>query len=235
VLESGAQKREQKKGKRIGMKNRRRQFIVDKKLQYRLLIYNGIYSLVIILAIGTGLVLPLVLELSDPNLSVAQHGDVVNKILYLHSRLSPILLIVLLLLLAHSVVISHRIAGPLYRFRATFNQVAQGDLSRMTRIRKGDFLLNEQAKIEEMIEALRSRLHHIKNEHAVMERSLQALVECPLGGPHEDLAAIIAQLKECNSRLRKELEYFRFSDTDMFDLGKGSAIQPRPVRGQIPT
>jgi methyl-accepting chemotaxis protein len=217
--------------KRAGMKNRRTRYLVDKRLQYRLLIYNGIYLLVIILAVGAGLFLPLVLDLSDPNLSVAQQGEVVNKILYLYSRLSPILLFVFLILLAHSVVVSHRIAGPLYRFRATFNQVAQGDLSRATRLRKGDFLLNEQAKIEEMIEALRSRLHHIKNEHAVMERSLQALAESPLGGSNEELAAIIAQLKECNSRLRRELEYFRFSDTDMFDLGRGGPIQPRALRG----
>jgi len=213
------------------MKNRRKRYIIDKRLQYRLMIYNGIYLLVIILAIGVGLVLPLVLELSNPDLSLAQQGEAVNKILYLQSRLSPVLLIVFLILIAHSVVVSHRIAGPLYRFRSTFNQVAQGDLSRVTRIRKGDFLLNEQAKIEEMIEALRSRLHHIKNEHAVMERSLQSLAEYPLGASNEELAAIIAQLKEGNARLKKELEYFRLSDTDMFDLGKGNTMQPRVVRG----
>jgi methyl-accepting chemotaxis protein len=213
------------------MKNRRKRYIVDKRLQYRLLMYNGIYLLVIILAIGAGLVLPLALELSNPDLSLAQKGEAVSKILYLQSRLSPILLIVILILIAHSVVVSHRIAGPLYRFRSTFNQVAQGDLSRVTRIRKGDFLLNEQAKIEEMIEALRSRLHHIKNEHAVMERSLQSLAEYPLGASNEELAALIAQLKEDNSRLKKELEYFRLSDTDVFDLGKGNAMQPRVVRG----
>jgi hypothetical protein len=45
------------------------------------------------------------------------------------------------------------------------------------------------------------------------------------------MAAVIAQLQESNSRLKKELEYFRLSDTDMFDLGKGSTIQPPPVRG----
>jgi methyl-accepting chemotaxis protein len=213
------------------MKNRRKRYIIDKRLQYRLMIYNGIYLLVIILAIGVGLVLPLALELSNPDLSLAQQGEAVNKILYLPSRLSPVLLIVFLILIAHSVVVSHRIAGPLYRFKSTFNQVAQGDLSKVTRIRKGDFLLNEQAKIEEMIEALRSRLHHIKNEHAVMERSLQSLAEYPLGASNEELAAIIAQLKEGNSRLKKELEYFRLSDTDMFDLGKGNTMQPRVVRG----
>ena len=213
------------------MKNRRKHYIVDKRLQYRLLIYNGIYLLVVILAVGAGLLLPLLLELSNPDLSVAQQGELTNKILYLYSRLSPILVLVLAILIAHSVVVSHRIAGPLYRFKATFNQVAGGDLSKMTRIRKGDFLLNEQAKMEEMIEALRSRLHHIKKEHAVMEQSLQALTECPMGTSNEELATMIGQLNECNSRLRKELEYFRLSDTDMFDLGKGSTIQPPPVRG----
>jgi chromosome segregation ATPase len=101
----------------------------------------------------------------------------------------------------------------------------------VTKIRKGDFLLNEQAKIEEMIEALGSRLHHIKNEYAAMERSVQALVEYPLGGSNEELAPMIAQLKECNSRLKKDLEYFRLSDTDMFDLGKGNTMEPSVVRG----
>ena len=213
------------------MKNRRKRYVIDKRLQYRLLIYNVIYLLVIILAVGAGLFLPLALQLSNPDLSLAQQGEAVNKILYLQSRLSPILLIVFLILIAHSVAVSHKIAGPLYRFKATFNQVALGDLSRVTTIRKGDFLLNEQAKIEEMIEALRSRLHKIKNEHGVMEQSLQALAEYPLGGSNEELVDIIAQLKECNARLRKELEYFRLSDTDVFDLGKGSTIQARVVRG----
>jgi methyl-accepting chemotaxis protein len=223
--------RRERRGKSLGMKNRRKRYIIDKRLQYRLLIYNGIYLLTIILAVGAGLFLPLVLELSNLNLSVAQQGEVASKILYLHSRLGPVLLIVFLILSVHSVVVSHRIAGPLYRFRATFKQVAQGDLSSVTRIRKGDFLLNEQAKIEEMIEALRSRLHQIKDEHAVMERSLQELAEYPLGASKDDLATIIAQLQASNSRLKKELEYFRLSDTDMFDLGKGSTIQPPPVRG----
>ncbi len=213
------------------MKSRRKHYIIDKRLQYRLLIYNGIYLLVIILTIAAGLLLPLVLELSSPHLSVAQQGEVVNKILYLHSRLTPILVIVFLILIAHSVVVSHKIAGPLYRFRATFDQVAEGDLSRMTKIRKGDFLLNEQTKIEEMIEALGSRLHHLKNEHAVMERTLQELEGCYVGAPNEKLAAIIAQLLECNSRLKRELEYFRVSDTDMFDLEKGSPAQPLGIRG----
>ena len=213
------------------MKNRRKRYVIDRRLQYKLLAYNAIYLLVVILAVVAGLYLPLVLQVSNPDLSLAQQGEAVNRILYLQSRLSPILLIVFLILIVHSVVVSHKIAGPLYRFKATFNQVAQGDLSKVTTIRKGDFLLNEQAKIEEMIEALRSRLRNVKNEHGAMERSLQSLAEYPLAGSNDGLAAMISQLKECNARLRRELEYFRLSDTDVFDLGKGSTMQARVMQG----
>jgi chromosome segregation ATPase len=104
----------------------------------------------------------------------------------------------------------------------------------VTRIRKGDLLLNEQAKIEEMIEALRSRLRQIKEEHALMEQSLREIGEYALGPSKADLASIVARLQESNSRLKKELEYFRLSDTDMFELGKGSSTQPRPVHKRTP-
>jgi nitrogen fixation/metabolism regulation signal transduction histidine kinase len=84
-----------------------------------------------------------------------------------------VLLIVFLILAIHSVLVSHRIAGPLYRFKATFNQVAQGDLSKVVAIRKGDLLVNEQTKIEEMIGTLSSRLKNIKKEHAAMEQAFK--------------------------------------------------------------
>jgi methyl-accepting chemotaxis protein len=158
------------------MKYRRKRYLVDKRLQFRLLVYNGFYFLIITAAIWAGLFLPLALDLSNPNLSISEQGEVAGKILYLHSRLGPVLLIVFLILSIHSVLVSHRIAGPLYRFKATFNQVAQGDLSKVVAIRKGDLLVNEQAKIEETIGTISSRLKNIKKEHAAMEQALQSLI-----------------------------------------------------------
>ena len=207
------------------MKYRRKRYIVDRKLQFRLLIYNGIYFLVITMAIWAGLFLPLALDLSNPTLSISEQGEVAGKILYLHSRLGPILLIVFLILSIHSVLVSHRIAGPLYRFKATFNQVAQGDLSRVVAIRKGDLLVNEQTKIEEMIGALSSRLKNIKKEHAAMEQALQSLIKSQ-GNVSENLSKeAIAQLEGCHLRLKKELEYFRLSDMNLFEIGEGKTVQ----------
>ena len=206
------------------MKFRRKRYIVDRRLQLRLLLYNGIYFLIIVGAIWAGLFLPLVLDLSNPDLSIPEQGSAATTILYLHSRLGPVLLAVFLILGIHSVTVSHRIAGPLYRFRATFNQVAQGDLSKVVSIRKGDLLVNEQSKIEEMIGALSSRLKNIKKEHEAMEQALQTLIKSRGDAPESLSREAIAQLEACHLRLKRELENFKLSDTDLFEIGRGQMV-----------
>ena len=214
------------------MRYRRKRYIVDKRLQFSLLIYNGIYFLVITLAVWASLLLPLALDLSNPNLSIFQHGEAAAKILYLHSRLGPILLVIFLILGVHSVLISHKIAGPLYRFKATFNQVAQGDLSRVVAIRKGDLLLEEQSKIEEMIGALSSRLKSIKREHLAMEQPLQSLIKNQGKVSENILRETVVQLEKCHLRLKKELEYFRLSNTDTFQIAEGKTVQTNNVQAK---
>jgi methyl-accepting chemotaxis protein len=206
------------------MKFRRRKYLIDKKIQLRLALYNGVYFLIIIAVVGAGLYLPLVLQLSDPHLDIAQKALVANRIYYLQYRLGPVLLIVLLVLCVHSVFILHKIAGPLYRFRATFQQVAAGDLSKAVRIRQGDLLLNEQAKIEEMIEALRSKLIHIRHVQAAMEDVIHRLVQDFSQGGRDDLRVNIKELEKRHLQLKKELEYFRLSDTDVLKVGEGGAV-----------
>jgi hypothetical protein len=108
---------------------RRRNYIVDKKLQYRLLGYNAIYFFITLAALSLALFTPLIFEISDPLLSPRQQAEVAGKILYLHSYLWPALLLVLVILGFHSVLVSNKIAGPLYRFRATFQRIIEGDIS----------------------------------------------------------------------------------------------------------
>jgi methyl-accepting chemotaxis protein len=135
-----------------------------------------------------------------------------------------VLLIILLALCVHSVFVAHKIAGPLYRFRATFKQVAEGDLSKVVRIRRGDFLLNEHAKIEEMIEALRSKLTNIRNQQEEIEQVINRLVHEFSQGSNERLNVNISRLQECELRLKKELEYFRLADMDVLKVGEGHTI-----------
>lgn len=190
---------------------RRRRYIVDRALQYRLLAYNAIYFVIIVLSIGVALFLPLYFELSNPTLTPAQQGEVAGRVLYLHGNLWPAVLVVFIILSIHSILVSHRIAGPLYRFRQTFQQIVAGDISKMARIRKGDLLANEQEKIAEMMAMLQSRIGKIRSEQAAVEKVLDDLLRNPGSQMEEGIKAKIAQIQSHNMALKKEVEYFKLS------------------------
>ena len=187
---------------------RRKTYIVDKKLQYRLLGYNAIYFFITLAALSFALFTPLIFEISDPSLSPRQQAEVAGKILYLHSYLWPAFLLVLVILGFHSVLVSNKIAGPLYRFRATFQQIIDGDVSGSLRIRKGDLLINEQTKIDEMISILKSKIGQIKAEEAAMGDLLAKLHGQELNAEQK---AVLAQLEEHHERLKKQTDFFRMA------------------------
>jgi methyl-accepting chemotaxis protein len=181
------------------------------------LIYNLIYFFVIVLAIGVSLFLPLYFELSNPGLTPAQQGQVADKVLYLHGNLWPVIVVIFIILSIHSILVSHKIAGPLYRFRQTFQEIIEGNIAKMVKIRKGDFLVNEQTKIEEMMDMLRSRIGNIKNEQAAMEQVLKEIVGNHGSHLSEDLRSFIDKLEEHTSRIKREADYFRVSLPDQSD------------------
>jgi nitrogen fixation/metabolism regulation signal transduction histidine kinase len=187
---------------------RRKTYIVDKRLQYRLLGYNAIYFFITAAALSLALFAPLIFEISDPSLSPRQQAEVAGQILYLHSYLWPALLLVLVILGFHSVLVSNKIAGPLYRFRATFQKIIEGDISGMVKTRKGDLLVNEQTKIEEMISMLKSRIGRIQEEEKAVGVLLAQLSGQELSA---ETKAVLTKIEEHYERMRKEAEVFRIS------------------------
>jgi len=185
---------------------RRRTYIVDKKLQYRMLGYNAIYFFITLAALSLALFTPLIFEISDPSLSPRQQAEVAGKILYLHSYLWPALLLVLVVLGFHSVLVSNKIAGPLYRFRTTFQRIIEGDISGSVKIRKGDLLINEQTKIDEMISMLKSKIGQIQAEGAALGELLAKIQGQELNAEQK---AALALLQEHYERLKKETEFFK--------------------------
>src|SRR5882672_10819226 len=121
----------------------RRRRILGHPLQYRLLLMNVIHFATIVAIFAAVLFVPLALQLKNSALSVAQREQVANEFLSLHLRVWPALVAVLVLLVLHSVLISHRIGGPLYRFRHVFRAIAAGDFLTRANIRKNDYLADD--------------------------------------------------------------------------------------------
>ena len=66
--------------------------------------------------------------------------------------------IYLLLVVIISAILSHRMAGPVYRFEQTCKAIAQGDFSQRVHLRKGDQLTELQTEFNNMMDVIESRL-----------------------------------------------------------------------------
>lgn len=64
------------------------------------------------------------------------------------------LVIYILIVIIASAVISHKIAGPVYKFEKICNSVSEGDLTSRVYLRKGDYLVELQSSFNKMMENL---------------------------------------------------------------------------------
>ena len=68
------------------------------------------------------------------------------------------LAIYLLLVVIISAILSHKMAGPVYRFEQTCKAIAKGDFSQRVHLRQGDQLVELQKEFNKMMDEVEKRL-----------------------------------------------------------------------------
>ncbi len=136
---------------------RRRRFLVD-PLQRRLLFVNALYFWGLVLLTAALLFLPPMAVLLAEDAPFEAQRRAAEEMLALHQRFWPATLLVFALFAVHTVLVSHRFAGPLVRFRRIWAEMAAGDLGARVRLRKGDYLHREAAAFNELADALELRV-----------------------------------------------------------------------------
>jgi len=187
---------------------RRRRILID-RFQYRLLVINLLYFCTILLIFATALFLPLILELHSD--SILKQAEAASEFLSLHARVWPALFLVFVLLAFHSIFVSHRIVGPLYRFRTTFQAVAGGDLSVRATLRKHDYLEKESESVNQMIASLQAKVQDIEGPSQEVQARVLALeraIEC---GAVADMHQSIKELRVHVERLQGAINQFRLA------------------------
>lgn len=106
-----------------------------------------------------------------------------------------------------SLFLSHRIAGPLYRFEKSIEEVIKGNLSFRIRLRKKDEAKELAEAMNRMIETLSSRLSQIRVISNEIEVSLLEVKKAneQQTGTKESLNKALNALEE----LKKSLSYFK--------------------------
>lgn len=154
---------------------RRRKFVVDPKLQVSFLLITLGYVVFLLFVLAVSLFAPLVLQLRDADLASPDAMAPALSILYLHDRFWLPALLAIIAIVLHSVRTTHRIAGPLYRFRRVFEALRDGVLPRPVRLRKGDYLTAEMEVINAALQSLRGRAAQIQGQADALHECLRRL------------------------------------------------------------
>jgi len=163
---------------------KRRKYLVN-DAQSRLLGFNLLYYALFVGAVSAILWVPLVSGLHSPLTSPAAREDMARLFLYLHARILPVAVVLAVVSAVHSIAVSHRVVGPLARFRDAFGRIGEGRLGEQVRLRKNDYLHEEAAALNAMSAELAARVQRVdenfeelRAEWRAFRREMEGDEEC---------------------------------------------------------
>src|SRR4030042_2976367 len=151
---------------------RRRKYVIRPKLQVRLMILSISYVIFFCAVIGTYLFIPLMIELDKSDIGSDRALVAAKRILYFNEKFWPALLLSFVAIACHSIFISHKIAGPLYRFNFIFKAIKEGTIPLPLQVRKKDYLYHDMENINHMLEQLRDKMTELQEAQAQLNRSI---------------------------------------------------------------
>jgi len=191
---------------------RRRAFLINKDLQYSLMITAVLYVVLFLAILGAALFIPLFVELGKAGGSFGEvQMAAAGIVLYLHENFWPAALFSIVLIGLLSMRTSHRIAGPLYQITLLLESLKNGKLPKSVHIRKGDRLAAEVAVANQMLDSLRNQVREIQGAQADL---YDAIVACEktIGHASTETDEIIERMKvvrETADRLTNRIGYFK--------------------------
>lgn len=123
--------------------------------------------------------------------------------------LQTVLIVTVLVSIATIIVtlfVSHKIAGPLYRFKKVMQVLAEGDFSSEFHIRHLDQLQDVADTFNEMIRKIRQELGQLKHNLLTLKEKLSDISEHEIA---EHKRSALAELKRICEELNKVSRYFK--------------------------
>ena len=188
--------------KREANRRQLKNYLVVNKFHLKLLVINLIYVLFIFAVIIGEILFPFYQDMFKINDLYTQHYSAKFFIVLLN-RLSIALLVILVFIFLYQVMVNHKFCGPLVNFSNTFRKISQGDLTRKIFLRRHDFLKNEAAQVNGMIDSLSERIRTLKKDHDSLLSALEGMskVEMVPGEYQDALRTLKKQADICNKHL----------------------------------
>ncbi|MCC7063190.1 MAG: hypothetical protein IT456_10325 [Planctomycetes bacterium] len=190
---------------------RRRRIVVDRPFQWSLCLHGILQGLFVLCAVSFGIFAPLLWQLGERAPNAVTDVDSAIVMLYMHERFWTVAGLCLLLVTFAALRMSHRIAGPLVRYKRNLRLIADGRLPPPLRTRARDYLKEEVVCLNEAVQGVRERVDAIRSAAALARRELQVVVDQGA----EVSKAKIASLVEAQRQLEVAIQ--RFEETGDLD------------------
>jgi len=154
----------------------RRRFIVDWKLQGSLCAHGVLNGLLLLVTVSCGIFAPLLWNLGDSS-ELHRYEEQAIVMLYLHERFWLLAALCLGIVVLGAIRFSHRIAGPLVRYKRNLRLVAAGKLPPPLRTRRGDYLQEEVACLNGAVVGIATRVEAIRRAQSAVRREVHAVIE----------------------------------------------------------
>ncbi len=188
----------------------RRRWIVDGPFQWHLISRALLQTLLTLLFVSIGIFGPIVARLSTTDSSNSDDPAIV--MLYMHGRFWWIAAACLLCAAIGALLVSHRIAGPLVRFKRNLRWLSEGHLPAPLRTRARDHLKVEVDCLNAAVAGLGRRVEALRTAQGELRANLRQCVAHFDDGNEPDARAALQAATAALERLATELEAFQHAE-----------------------
>jgi len=189
---------------------KRRKLLIDKS-QYRLLVVYLVHFIAVLVIVFSAFVLLFTRQLENSSLTAFQQQEVAGKIIWFYGNMWPFMWGIFMLLVVHSIYVTHKIAGPLYRIRNVMWSVGSGDLTRRVSLRNRDYLKEDAKVANEAIDKIHKKIVEIDKIAQSAGTTLSDVGEAIDRGSSDRARQRCDDLNSQFDQLRDSIGYFSLS------------------------
>ncbi|MBF0485357.1 MAG: methyl-accepting chemotaxis protein [Candidatus Omnitrophica bacterium] len=188
--------------------SKRRNFYIDKDFQSRFIV-----KFCALVVGGAGLTISLLYWFSRQSTSVSIFKSRV-VVMTTADFILPLLvqtvvvvsIIVGLAAIVVTLFVSHKIAGPLFRFKQTFKELSEGNFSSQVKLRKDDQLHEVATEFNQMIVTVRTKMHSAREDVLFIKNAMDVIGEFNVD---EHKRKQFNDLKAKLQELEKTIDFFK--------------------------
>ncbi|MEE8448820.1 MAG: hypothetical protein V3S39_04235 [Thermodesulfobacteriota bacterium] len=194
---------------------KRRKKFIKKDIQLRLITIIIAYLIIFSVILSLIFLGPSLVSLLT-DVAPSERQAAVKAFLTVHGKFWPAAIFVLYFVVVIALSISHKIAGPIYRFEKAVKAMEERDLSQEIQLRKGDYFFTMRERINKMTRTLKDDLRFLRSENENAGAGLSAIISHleKSGSTEQEIKNQVEQVANIQKAVAERLVKFKLEAKD---------------------